>query len=137
MTPSPAAVRALAARLGGRAAHRDDDAWDSLAASRFPNLEVPWAPDVVVHAAGTADVIAATHFAREHNLGLAVRSGGVGWIGAPPGALLIDLRDMHTVHVDPGAEPYTFKEARSGARFTASSGRLVLRPPAHSFRASV
>lgn len=101
MTPSPAAVRALAARLGGRAAHRDDDAWDSLAASRFPNLEVPWAPDVVVHAAGTADVIAATHFAREHNLGLAVRSGGVGWIGAPPGALLIDLRDMHTVHVDP------------------------------------
>ena len=101
MTPSPAAVRELAARLGGRAAHRDDEAWTVLAASRFPNLEVPWAPDVVVHPAGTADVIAATQFAREHGLGLAVRSGGVGWVGAPPGTLLLDLRDMHSVRVDP------------------------------------
>jgi FAD/FMN-containing dehydrogenase len=101
MTPSPQAVRTLATRLGGRAAHRDDEAWAALAASRFPNLEVPWAPDVVVHAAGTADVIAATQFAAEHGLGLAVRSGGVGWIGAPPGTLLLDLCDMHAVRVDP------------------------------------
>lgn len=100
MTPSPQAVRALAARLGGRAAHRHDEAWAALAASPFPNLEVPWAPDVVVHAAGTADVIAATQFAMEHGLGLAVRGGGVGWVGAPPGTLLIDLRDMHAVRVD-------------------------------------
>ena len=62
MTLAPGAVRALASGLAGRAAHRDDDAWEVLAASRFPNLEVPWAPDVVVHAAGTADVIAATRF---------------------------------------------------------------------------
>ena len=78
MTTSPQAVRALAWGLGGPAAHRDDEAWVALAASRFPNLEVPWAPDVVVHPAGTADVIAATQFAREHGLGLAVRGGGVG-----------------------------------------------------------
>jgi hypothetical protein len=101
MTAAPGAVRALASGLGGRAAHRDDAAWADLAASRFPNLEVPWAPDVVVHAAGTADVIAATQFARQHGLGLAVRSGGVGWVGAPPGTLLLDLRDMHAVGVDP------------------------------------
>jgi FAD/FMN-containing dehydrogenase len=101
MTPSPQAVRELASRLGGRAAHRDDEAWRALAASRFPNLEVPWAPDVVVHAAGTADVITATRFAAEHGLGLAVRGGGVGWVGAPPGTLLLDLWDMHAVRVDP------------------------------------
>ena len=101
MTPTPTAVRELASRLGGRAAHRDDEAWTALTASRFPNLEVPWAPDVIVHPAGTADVIAATHFAREHRLGLAVRSGGVGWVGAPPGTLLLDLRDLHGVRVNP------------------------------------
>jgi FAD/FMN-containing dehydrogenase len=101
VTPSPTAVRELAASLGGRASHREDEAWETLAASRFPNLEVPWAPDVVVHAAGTADVIAATHLAAEHGLGLAVRSGGVGWVGAGPGTVLLDLRDMHAVRVDP------------------------------------
>src|SRR5450755_3275979 len=101
MTPTPTAVRQLATRLGGRAAHRDDEAWRHLAASRFPNLEVPWSPDVVVQATGTADVIAATRFAREHGLGLAVRSGGVGWVGAPPGTLLLDLRDLRGVRVNP------------------------------------
>ena len=101
MTTSPQAVRALAWGLGGPAAHRDDEAWVALAASRFPNLEVPWAPDVVIHPAGTADVIAATQFAREHGLGLAVRGGGVGWVGARPGTLLLDLRDMRAVRVDP------------------------------------
>ncbi|MFZ0091920.1 MAG: FAD-binding oxidoreductase [Solirubrobacteraceae bacterium] len=98
---TPAAVRRLDARLGGRAAHRDEGGWEGLAVSRFPNLEVPWAPDVVVRAAGTADVIIATHFAREHELGLAVRSGGVGWVGAPSGTLLLDLQDMHAVRIDP------------------------------------
>jgi FAD/FMN-containing dehydrogenase len=101
MMPSHRDVHALASRLGGTAAHRDEAAWEALAASRFPNREVPWLPDVVVHAAGTADVIAATQFAAEHGLGLAVRGGGVGWVGAPPGTLLLDLRDMHAVQVDP------------------------------------
>jgi FAD/FMN-containing dehydrogenase len=104
VTTVPGAVRALASGLGGSAAHRDDAAWAPLAASRFPNLEVPWEPDVVVQAAGTADVIAATRFAAEHGLGLAVRSGGVGWVGAPPGTLLLDLRDMHAVGVDPSRQ---------------------------------
>jgi FAD/FMN-containing dehydrogenase len=101
MTATHAAVRALESRLGGMAAHRDDTAWEALAASRFPNLEVTWTPDVVVHAAGTADVIAATRFAADHGLQLAVRSGGVGWVGAPPGTLLLDLRGMNAARVDP------------------------------------
>jgi FAD/FMN-containing dehydrogenase len=99
-TTLPTHVRELAGRLGGRAAHRDDEAWEILAASRFPNPEVPWSPDVIVQAYGTADVIAATRFAREHELGLAVRAGGVGWVGAPPGTLLLDLRAVRGVYVD-------------------------------------
>jgi FAD/FMN-containing dehydrogenase len=110
--PTCADVRALAASVGGRVATRGDSAWHELAASRFPNLEVPWDADVVVHPAGTADVIAATRFAREHGLGIAVRGGGVGWVGAPRGTVLLDLRELdgivinparRTVHVQGGA----------------------------------
>ena len=101
MTPTRAAVRDLASGLGGTVAHRDEEAFQALAASRFPNLEVPWTPEVVVHAAGTADVIAAVRFATDHGLGLAVRGGGVGWVGAPRGTLLLDLRDLRAIRVDP------------------------------------
>jgi len=76
MSATAAAVRAFASRIGGRAAGRDEEIWESLAGSRFPNLEVPWRPDVVVVPAGVADVIAATRFAREHGLGLAARGCG-------------------------------------------------------------
>jgi FAD/FMN-containing dehydrogenase len=103
MTLTPAAVRELVSRIGGRAVHRDEEGWESLARSRFPNPQVPWRSDVVVLPAGVADVMQATRFAREHELGLAVRGGGVGWIGAQPGTLLLDLRNLNGVRVNPTA----------------------------------
>jgi len=103
MSVTAASVRALASQIAGRAAGREEESWQSLAGSRFPNLEVPWRPDVVVVPAGVADVIAATRFAREHGLGLAMRGGGVGWIGAGAGTLLLDLRDLNGVRVDRSA----------------------------------
>lgn len=81
--------------------HRDDEAWNRAALSRFPNLEVSWEPDVIVLPSGVADVIEATRFARENDLGLAVRGGGVGWVGARPGMLLLDLRALACIRVDP------------------------------------
>jgi FAD/FMN-containing dehydrogenase len=96
-----AEVRRFARTLGGRAAHRDDEAWEQLAPSRFPNPEVAWDPEVVVVPSGTADVIAATHFAGAHDLRIGVRAGGVGWCGADAGTLLLDLRALSGVRIDP------------------------------------
>jgi len=102
MTVTPAEARRLENRLGGHAVHRDERAYAELAESRFPNPEVEWTPDLVVRCAGTADVMAAVGFAAEHGLGVAIRGGGVGWCGAGPGTLLLDLRGLDGVWVDPG-----------------------------------
>ncbi|MCW2983781.1 MAG: FAD-binding oxidoreductase, partial [Conexibacter sp.] len=45
-------------------------------------------------------VVAAVAFARAHGLGVAIRGGGVGWVGAGPGTVLLDLRALDEVVVD-------------------------------------
>jgi len=91
----------LRERLRGTATDRGDSAYPAAAASRFPNLEVPWTPAVVVQPAGVADVIAAVKFARENDHAVALRSGGVGWIGASGDNVLVDLARLDSVSVDP------------------------------------
>lgn len=87
--------------LRGTLRRRGEAGYDALAASRFPNLSVPWTPDAVVQCRGTADVMAAVRAAHDDGLAAAVRSGGVGWVGAPEGSVLLDLRDLDSVQVDP------------------------------------
>ena len=60
-------------------------------------------PALIARCSGTADVIAAVNFAREHDLLTAVRCGGhnSGGSGSCDGGILIDLSDMKAVHVDP------------------------------------
>lgn len=61
-------------------------------------------PLAVLSVAGVADVQAAVRFAREHDVPLAVRSGGhsyAGWSsGGNPRALVIDLRPLSAVRVN-------------------------------------
>src|SRR5829696_7935147 len=61
-------------------------------------------PSVVATCAGTADVVDAVNFAREHGLALAVRGGGhsIAGLSAIEGGMLIDLAQMRGVQVDPG-----------------------------------
>jgi FAD/FMN-containing dehydrogenase len=87
-------------RLRGTVVHRDDGAYPSAAASPFANLEVPWTPAAVVQPAGVADVIAAVEFARQSDRPVALRSGGVGWIGAGSDSLLVDLARLDGITVD-------------------------------------
>ncbi|HTY72295.1 MAG TPA: FAD-binding oxidoreductase [Actinomycetes bacterium] len=101
MTVTARDVRRLDADLGGSAVHRDERGYVDAAASPFPNLSVPWVPDVVVRCSGVSDVMRSVRFATSHGLGVAVRSGGVGWVGAPPGTLLLDLRDLDGVLINP------------------------------------
>jgi FAD/FMN-containing dehydrogenase len=60
-------------------------------------------PTVVATCAGTADVVDAVNFAREHGLTVAVRGGGhsIAGLSAIEGGMLIDLAQMRGVQVDP------------------------------------
>ena len=60
-------------------------------------------PAAIVRCAGSADVVAAVRFAREHDLLVSVRGGGHNVAGkaVADGALMIDLSAMRSVHVDP------------------------------------
>jgi FAD/FMN-containing dehydrogenase len=63
-------------------------------------------PRLIARCAGTGDVVAAVRFAREHGLEIAVRCGGHSVLGVsvPEGGLMIDLRPMAAVRIDPEAQ---------------------------------
>jgi FAD/FMN-containing dehydrogenase len=59
-------------------------------------------PRVIARCSGTADVVAAVRFAREHNLEIAVRGGGHNVAGTAvcDGGIVVDLSNMRGVRVD-------------------------------------
>jgi FAD/FMN-containing dehydrogenase len=96
-------LSSLRMQLRGVAAAAGEREYDER---RVPfNAMHPDRPDVVVRPTGTADVVAAVGFAREHDLELVVRGGGhsVGGLSSADGGLVIDLSLMRGVQVDPEA----------------------------------
>ena len=81
----------------------DDEGYD--AARAIWNGAIDRRPACVARCTGVADVVAAVRFAREHDLLVAVRSGGhgVGGHALCDGGLVIDLTPMKGIRVDPGA----------------------------------
>jgi len=67
------------------------------------NLAIDRRPGLIIRCSGEADVIDGVNLAREHGLLLAVRAGGhhVGGHGTVDGGLVLDLRDMNGVWVNP------------------------------------
>jgi FAD/FMN-containing dehydrogenase len=67
------------------------------------NAMVDHRPRMIVRCASTADVVAAVRMAREADLEIGVRCGGHNIVGlsVPDDGLMIDLRLMSGVHVDP------------------------------------
>lgn len=63
-------------------------------------------PAVIARCAHTADVVRAVRFGRDLDLAVAVRGGGhgIGGMGSNDGGLVIDLRRMRGVSVDPASE---------------------------------
>jgi len=59
-------------------------------------------PGAILRCRGTADVVAAVNFARDNNVLVAVRGGGhnVGGRALCDDGLVIDLSEMHSVHID-------------------------------------
>jgi len=78
---------------------------DYDAARSIWNAMVERRPAFIARCSGTADVLAAVAFARNHGLPLAVRGGGHNIAGNAlcDDGLVIDLSAMRAVHVDPDA----------------------------------
>jgi FAD/FMN-containing dehydrogenase len=97
-----AAIERLRERLRGELIQPRDG--DYEAARLIWNGLIDCRPSLIVRCTGVADVIEAVGFAREHELLLAVRSGGhnVAGLGVCDGGLVLDLSLMKGVQVDPG-----------------------------------
>jgi FAD/FMN-containing dehydrogenase len=97
------AVQGLAGGFGGAILRDGDAGYDSRRA--IHNAMFDHRPALIARCGGVADVIAAIRFARDNELEIAVRAGGhsVPGYGSTDGGIVIDLRDMNGVRVDPSA----------------------------------
>jgi FAD/FMN-containing dehydrogenase len=105
----PAAIEAelplddLRAMLRGTVVTPQDPEYDADRA--VYNAMIDRRPALIVRCRDAADVVACVRFAAAHDIELTVRGGGhnAAGLGVADGALVIDLRDMHSVTVDPSA----------------------------------
>jgi len=98
-----AALAALREDLAGDVVAPGDAGYDD--ARTVFNAMIDQRPAVIAQCANVTDVVRAVRFARDLDLHIAVRGGGQGLVGArADGALVVDLRRMHEVTVDPAAE---------------------------------
>ncbi|WP_225829179.1 FAD-binding oxidoreductase [Streptomyces naphthomycinicus] len=98
-----AALAALREDLAGEVFAPGDPGYDEARA--VFDARTDRRPAVIARCAHPADVVRAVRFARDLDLHIAVRGGGHGLAGARvDGALVVDLRRMCAVSVDPAAE---------------------------------
>lgn len=99
---APVAFDNLASRLTGAAWLPGSPEYEE--SRRLQNGLIDRRPAVIVHCEGTADVVQAVTYAREHDLHLSVRCGGhnVSGNAMNDGGVAIDMRGMRSVHVDTG-----------------------------------
>jgi len=97
-----ATIQEFAAGLRGRMLRPGDEGYDL--ARRHYNALIDKHPALVVQCAGVADVLDAVHFARTHDIPVAVRGGGHNVAGRAlvDGGMVIDLSPMKGIRVDPG-----------------------------------
>jgi FAD/FMN-containing dehydrogenase len=97
----PGPLDELRARLNGQLITADVDGYDE--ARKTVAMTMDRRPLAIVRAANAADVAAAVNFAREHDLPLAVRSGGhsLAHYSVIDGAIVVDFSEMKRVEIDP------------------------------------
>ena len=98
-----AAVEELRSNLAGELLTAEHEAYES--ARNVWNGNIDRRPALIARCTGVADVIDAVNFARANDLLVAVRGGAhsAAGHGTCDGGLLIDLRSMRSVRVDPAA----------------------------------
>lgn len=100
-------VDELRQKLAGQVVTPDDPDYDE--ARKIWNADIDRRPAAIAKCVSVADVQAALSFARKEGLTVAVRSGGHSFPGhsVADGALVIDVRQIDQVSVDPGAKRVT------------------------------
>jgi hypothetical protein len=100
---SAASVQDLRRSLHGSVIMPEDEGYDAARAGW--NVMVDKRPALIVQPTDTTDVVEAVRFARREGLELGVTCGRHSALGqgVPEGGLLIDLRQMNAVRVDPEA----------------------------------
>ncbi|WP_254189287.1 FAD-binding oxidoreductase [Nocardia noduli] len=103
MTRTSVDLEALRARLDGALMVPRDSGYDDARA--VANGAIDRLPAAIARCAGPADVAEVLAFARASGIDVMVRGGAHNPAGTAvaDGALMIDLREMNTVHVDPQA----------------------------------
>ena len=100
-TLSADSIQHLKDRFHGTVVLPEDEGYDDARA--VWNGMIDKRPAIIAYCAGTADVISAVNFGREHDLLVAVRSGGHNVAGTAvcDDGIVIDLSAMNGVRVDP------------------------------------
>ena len=99
----PAVVKKFGASLKGQLVLPDDRSYDATRRVVFWNATTDKRPAIIARCADTEDVARCVDFARQHDLQVAVRSGGhstLGW-GTCAGGLVIDVSPMKKIKIDP------------------------------------
>ena len=106
-TLSEETVETFGQQLRGRILTPTDDGFEE--ATHLWNGMIDKTPAVVVQPTGTADVVAAVNFVRDHDLLLSIKGGGHNIAGTAlaDGGLTIDMSRLRGVVVDPKAQTVT------------------------------
>lgn len=125
---TPDAIKMLADKLPGAVVSAGESGYEK---SRLTwNGTVEQHPAVIVQARSAGDIKVAVEFAREHNLGVAVKATGHGaLVPANNDALLIDTSRMKGLRVDPQAKTATFEPGVVAIEFLREAQKYGLAGP--------
>jgi len=100
---SQATIEGLKSAIRGQILRPGEQSYDE--ARKIHNAMIDRRPAFIVRCAGVADVIAAVKFARQHNILASVLGTGhhVAGVSLCDDGMVIDLRAMKGVHLNPGA----------------------------------
>jgi hypothetical protein len=100
---SPEILQAFKAGFAGAVLGPDDAAYDET--RTIWNAMIDRRPGLILRCSGTADIVQAVRFARQHQFLISVRGGGhnIAGLAVCDGGLMIDLSLMKGVWVDPVA----------------------------------
>jgi len=107
--------------IAGRVIGPDDPEYDKARTSFYGGFDSR--PAAIVRVANAQDVSRVISFARESGTEFVVRSGGHGVAGyaVPDGGIVLDLKDMHALEIDPKTRTAWAETGLTAVEYTAAA----------------